>query len=78
MSDHTAVVVSAIPPCDVCGGAAVDRPAVADARLPGYDSWANVCLEHFVAFGCAVGLGQGQQYVQRTANQKEAAHDEGV
>ena len=51
------VAVAVIPKCDMCG-----RKAYADAQLPG-GPWANVCHTHFVKYGCALGLGKGQEYV---------------
>lgn len=57
------VVINSLPLCDLCGEAGTERPAVADARIPKYGSWANLCLEHFTLYGCSVGTGNGQQLI---------------
>lgn len=43
------------PKCDLC-----DAQAYADARLPLFGSWGNVCKAHFDQHGCELGLGKGQ------------------
>ena len=63
------VRVSEVPLCDMCTmngrslGVTVTKPAYADARIPSVGSWANVCREHFDAFGCELGTGHGQELV---------------
>ena len=51
------VNVTALPPCDVC-----HKPATYDARIPG-QGWANLCEDHFKAYGCKLGTGNGQKLV---------------
>jgi hypothetical protein len=62
---HTTTTVQTIPPCDFCSPdvrPSGRREAAYDARLvQGY--WANVCQEHFEAFGVGLGLGRGQRFI---------------
>ena len=69
ITQSVTAIVPSLPLCDICGSEEVERPAVADARVPQYGSWANLCLEHFVAFGCQVGLGNGQQLISSKEDQ---------
>ena len=63
---HTSVVVEELPGCDLCKDIHdVDMPAYADARIPAYGSWANVCWDHFNDCGCTLGLGRGQRLIRR-------------
>ena len=63
---HTRVTVQTIPDCDLCNSAGAKVAAYADARIPQYGSWANVCLDHFKQYSCTLGLGCGQVYVKAT------------
>ena len=66
MTTHTAVTVTEIPDCDLCvkRPAPLNSPAYADAKMRG-GGWANLCSSHFVLYGCSLGLGRGQEYIQR-------------
>lgn len=55
---HDQVTVTTLPVCDLCAS-----PAYADAKLPLYGSWGNVCKICFAANGCQLGLGKGQKLV---------------
>lgn len=52
------VIVSAKPPCDLCGA-----EASYDARIPRQGIWANLCEKHFKSNGCRLGTGYGQQLI---------------
>lgn len=60
MDNHTATEVTSIPPCDLHDDGTA---AYADARLPAYGSWGNLCKAHFDTHRCTLGLGNGQRFV---------------
>lgn len=60
-------MVSEIPPCDLCGAGGSKKPAYADANIG--RGWANVCKEHFVRLGCCLGVGRGQRFILRGAEE---------
>jgi len=60
MAKHESVTVVRIPPCDVDD---THGPAYADARIPMYGSWGNVCKPCFDHYGCKLGLGLGQRLI---------------
>jgi transposase-like protein len=53
-TSHGVVKVHSRPKCDFCG-----REAVVDGKTH-FGPWANMCLDHFLAFGVGLGLGKGQ------------------
>lgn len=58
------VVVDIIPNCDVCTMAGeYDIPAYADAYVPAFNTWGNVCRRHFDENKCKLGTGSGQVLV---------------
>jgi hypothetical protein len=59
----TSVVVRELPNCDICGIAGKSVPAYADAYLPTWSTWGNVCKPHFNENGCKLGTGAGQELV---------------
>jgi hypothetical protein len=65
-NDHTQVRVATIPNCDVCAGEGKQTLAYADAKLS-IGPWGYVCLEHFSAYGCSLGLGKGQRLIHEDA-----------
>lgn len=44
------------PTCDLCK----QKPAIADARIPGRGAWAYLCSDHFKSVNATLGLGRGQ------------------
>lgn len=56
-------IVTEIPNCDIC---IVNRnpptKAWADAFIPSYMTWGNVCKMHFSTEGCRLGVGFGQKF----------------
>lgn len=55
------VKVTSVPHCQFCP--TEDRvPAAYDAKTI-YGPWANLCQEHFEAYGVGLGAGKGQRYV---------------
>lgn len=56
-------IVTSIPDCDIC---TVKRnpptKAWADAFIPSWSTWGNVCKQHFASEGCELGVGQGQEF----------------
>jgi hypothetical protein len=46
--------VNSRPSCDFC-----KSEAVIDGKTR-FGPWANMCLDHFLAFGVGLGLGKGQ------------------
>lgn len=64
-TDHTTTTVAAIPACDLD---VTHGPAYADAAIPAArGSWAYVCRACFDQHGCQLGLGMGQQLIERTS-----------
>jgi hypothetical protein len=63
----TQVLVSTVPPCDLCSLDTSTPPplAFADARIPSVGSWAYVCKPCFDRHGCTLGTGHGQALVTR-------------
>ena len=63
---HTEVVVSKLPPCDLC-----KQDPLVPYQAAHYDGktkmgpWANMCKEHFEAYGIGLGLGKGQRLIQK-------------
>ena len=53
------VTVANLPNCDICNDGTL---AKYDARIPGM-SWGNLCQSHFMQFGCALGVGFGQELI---------------
>jgi hypothetical protein len=74
MSD-TSVVVSKIPPCDVCKQGGVTAPAYADAALT-LGSWGYVCVEHFNQYGKGLGLGRGQRLLLEDESERVLSEDD--
>ena len=62
MNDHTKVIVSRLPDCDICSVKGLVRLAHYDIRTP-FGAWANVCEEHYESMGTGLGLGLGQELV---------------
>lgn len=62
----------AIPKCDICS-----KEAMYDAKIP-HSSWANLCKEHFVGFGCKLGIGLGQAFVVEFDILSEASKQEAI
>ena len=54
----TTTIVTSLPVCDLCGS-----PAYADARIPAYSTWGNVCRPCFDRYECKLGLGLGQEFI---------------
>ncbi|WP_156659247.1 hypothetical protein [Mycobacterium sp. 852002-53434_SCH5985345] len=52
-------MTATIPNCDVCHVNRVERPAYADAKVPG-TCWWYLCREHFDEYGCELGDGKGR------------------
>ena len=59
MTNHTQVIVSELPQCDI---AECSFSARYDARTV-YGSWANLCALHFKIHGTGLGLGKGQELI---------------
>lgn len=51
--------VSAIPPCDLCKDG---TPARYDGKTV-FGPWANLCVDHFLAYGIGLGTGLGQRLI---------------
>jgi hypothetical protein len=51
---HGIAKVHSRPRCDFC-----ESEAVTDGKTR-FGPWANMCVEHFLAFGVGLGLGKGQ------------------
>lgn len=63
-NNHTTTEVAAIPACDLDPD---HGAAYADASIPAArGSWAYVCRACFDRHGCQLGLGQGQQLIERS------------
>lgn len=76
--------MTAIPDCEICTESGEHVPAWADAQIPGWGSWAYLCLLHFQLYGCTLGTGHGQVLVlhnvydsrdpNRTRQQRHGRH----
>ena len=56
------VIVAHLPTCDLC---ADGTKAKYDARLPLNGCWANLCEECFKRAECTLGVGHGQELIER-------------
>lgn len=64
----TSVVVRELPNCDLCAVASKTAKAYADAFIPTWGTWGNVCKPHFDSEGCRLGTGAGQVLVFNADN----------
>ena len=60
---HTEVIVQRFPPCDFCTQRGIPYQAAHYDCKTIYGPWANMCEEHFRAYGRGLGLGKGQRLV---------------
>lgn len=59
---HTEVVVPVLPNCDFCQREDKEVKADCDGKTV-FGPWANMCSEHYEAYGVGLGLGRGQRLV---------------